>query len=440
MKNLPIVSFALFLLLSHSICAQDQNQPSIQELQSQIEILRTTELIQSMSQRSEIMPSYHHDLKALIARQAYNFWIQNKGEKYVSHKNVYAALYYANKYLEYDSLNFESYNQVMAHNEAVVSLKFGKDPKVFYSAGSDGKVLKWNLDDIKGIPTLLYQGDHLIRSIDVSFDDQMIMITTKNQGLIFVSTSERINMGEITPVISRDNEEVQSAVFFPNEYKYLAVNKQGEIRIKAFNTDSVYRRKNKQQVNTVLVQEDNQNIYLGGKSGKLEIITDKLDSAYLIPELFAINALAISSDKKLLAVGREKGDAIIIDLTTHQIVRTISGHQSAVTDVDFNQNDQLLLTASRDGTTRIWDINNSRIMPLILDDHEDWVFTAKFTPTGDKVVTGSKDKNIRVWTIDYQQLADRICRLVDRNLTLEEWNEYIGDSFPYEETCPVQEY
>lgn len=422
-------------LVSIFATAQIQELDSVNrnKLQEEIQILKTTELIQSMSQRSEIMPSYQIELKALIAKQAYNFWIENEGEKYVSHKNVFSALYYANKYLEYDSTNFQSYNQVMAHTESVVSIIFGNDPSIFYSAGSDGRVLKWNLNDIKGIPTVLYDGEHLIKSIDISHDDEILMITTKNEGIYFVRTKE---LAQEAQAISHDPELVQNATFFPNEYKYLSVNRQGNIRIKGFNMDSTVERSNEQQVNTVLLNKKGEEVLVGGKGGQLEIINDKSDSSYFIPELFAINALAISPDKKLLAIGREKGDAILYDLENKKIKRIISGHQSAVTDVDFSSDMKHLLTASRDRTTRIWDINNSRVMPLILDDHEDWVFCSRFTPDGKKVVTGSKDKHIRIWTIDFEQLADRICQLVDRNLTVEEWQEYVGSSHPYEETCP----
>ncbi|MCV9385832.1 WD40 repeat domain-containing protein [Reichenbachiella ulvae] len=427
------LSFLFLLLSSLTLQAQVQDSSYIDELKEEISILKTTELIQSMSQRSEIMPSYHTELKALIAKQAYDFWVENEGEKYVSHKNVYAALYYANKYLNYDSTTFQSYNQVMAHSESVVSLKFGPDSSTFYSAGSDGRVLKWNLNDIKGIPTVLYQGDHLIKSIDVSHDGQILMITSKSDGIFFVKTKDILSEGE---TISHDPELVQNATFFPNEYKYLTVNQSGQIRIKGFNVDSTLNRSNNQAVNTIMIDESGKEVFLGGKKGQLEIINDRSDSSYFIPELFAINALAISPDKKLLAIGREKGDAVLYDLEKKKIKRIISGHQSAVTDVDFSNDNQHLLTASRDATTRIWDINNSRVMPLILDDHEDWVFCAKFTPDGKRVVTGSKDKHIRVWTIDFEQLADRICQLVDRNLTADEWDEYVGDTFSYQETCP----
>ena len=67
----------------------------LKSLETKVRTLELTELVQSMCQRSILTPVYLGDLKPLLARQAYNFWISNSGEKYVSHLNVYAALYYA---------------------------------------------------------------------------------------------------------------------------------------------------------------------------------------------------------------------------------------------------------------------------------------------------------------------------------------------------------
>ncbi|MGL1887675.1 MAG: hypothetical protein OCD76_14255 [Reichenbachiella sp.] len=426
----------LGLLISTSIIGQETTSKLIDSLTNELAITRQTELVQSMSQRSIIMPSYQSELKALIAKQAYNIWSHNEGEKLVSHKNVYSALYDANKYLEYDSITFSSYNQAIGHSESVTSIILGNQPNEFYSAGSDGKVLKWNLSNIKSIPETLYEGQHLIKSIDLSFDEKIMLINTKGNGVIFLDLE---GSNEIKNISSNDPEEFQEVTFFPNEYKYLGINAQGQIRIKGFSIDSTYDKRFMTKFNSMIISDNAKTVYLGSESGHLKIIEEQEDYYYAIPELFSINALAISPNQKMLAVGREKGDALIIDLEKNIIKRTISGHQSAVTDVDFSHDNLSLLTASRDGTARIWNTNDSRKLPIILDDHEDWVFTASFTQDGSHVITGSKDSHIRIFNMDFEWLANRICSILDRNLTIPEWNEYIGENVPYSQTCETTE-
>lgn len=87
--------------IAQSADSVDVLHERIADLELRISTLQSTELVQSMSQRSILTPSYFYELKALIARQAFNFWKERSNEAYVSHLNIYSSLYYANKYLGY---------------------------------------------------------------------------------------------------------------------------------------------------------------------------------------------------------------------------------------------------------------------------------------------------------------------------------------------------
>ncbi len=425
----PFILFSQDEPLEKSIETKDLNA----ELLERIAALESAELVESMSQRSLLIPFYQPELKALIAKQAYNFWIASSSEKYVSHLKVYSALYYANKHLDYDSYNRKAFNQVIGHDEAVVSIKFSNRPNIFYSAGSDGRVLKWDMDDLTTIPTVMYTGNHLIKSIDVSDDGKLLLIVAKDVGIVLVDLDQIPQEGPISVI---DKEYSQTAVFLPGQKKYLTVNQQGELKVKGLKVDSEGVGTSEQKVLSLAISSEDMSIFAGTDKGSLKI-WDKINKTnhYFENESFAINALAISNDNKLLAIGREKGDAILWDIDKQDVVRVISGHQSAVTDVDFSPDNKLLLTASRDRTARIWDLGNAKKLPIILDDHNDWVLTAKFDVTGDRIITGSMDNSLRIWPVDPKELAERICEYVNRNMTDGEWNEYVGQNFPYQHTC-----
>ena len=405
----------------------DSLKDRLADQQALIESLRYTELVQSMSQRSLLMPSYQAELKALVARQAYDFW-KDSEETYVSHLNMYLALYYANKYLNEDV----PFNQVIGHSESVVSIQFGTDPNIFYSAGSDGKVLRWNLDRLDEVPAVVYQGPHLIRSIDLSHDGKWILVVTRDKGVALVALEDLLSE---SGGVAFDPEPVQSAVFFPNELKYLTVNEKGELKIKGYAVDIPSPGKVQSRVNALAIKPDNQDIYAGLQQGDVVIIGEDGIDQIEGKDHYAINALDISADQKLLIIGRELGDALIWDIEKKKVIRTISGHQSAVTDVDFHPDQNTVLTASRDGTVKIWDIYDPKKLPQVLDDHLSWVLTAAFDPSGKNVISGSADNFIRVWPIEPSVLADRICELVSRGLTAEEWDEYVGPAIPYTKTC-----
>jgi len=52
------------------------------------------------------------------------------------------------------------------------------------------------------------------------------------------------------------------------------------------------------------------------------------------------------------------------------------------------------------------------------------------------VVSGSKDGTARVWVYRTEDLIADACSRVTRNLTLTEWQQYIGDALPYQAVCP----
>ncbi len=425
---------ALLCLLSTPIFAQnDESLPpaDIERLKARIGTLRTTELIMSMSQRSLIMPGYLTELKALIAKQAFNFWSNSDGEPYVSHLNVYSALHQANKYLDVDSTRSYAYNQVGSHTERVTSVVFGADPNSYYSASTDGKVFKWSLNNPKAIPEVVYESDKIIRSLDVSDDGRWLMAVFFQTGVALVALEQKFG-NEVLAV--EDPEPVQTAVFMPNEQKYLGVSRGGEMKVKGFQTETTQVGKTESTVLSLEVDENDGTIYAGTVKGVLESWEEQSYFGYELGSP-AINCLDISPDGKLLAIGRERGDAILWNIEQKKLERLINGHQSAITDIEFSPNNQQLLTTSRDRTARLWDLSDSRKLPIVMDDHDDWVMTGCFDPSGRKVITGSRDEFIRTWPTDPEILADRICELVSRNMSKEEWVEFVGADIPYEKTC-----
>ena len=74
----------------------------------------------------------------------------------------------------------------------------------------------------------------------------------------------------------------------------------------------------------------------------------------------------------------------------------LTGHAERVRSVAFSPDGGRLVTASYDGTARIWDAGTGREIAQ-LSGHADRVRSAVFTPDGTRVITGSSDKTARVW-------------------------------------------
>lgn len=57
-----------------------------------------------------------------------------------------------------------------------------------------------------------------------------------------------------------------------------------------------------------------------------------------------------------------------------------------------------------------------------------------FGPDGHTLISASADHTIIPWNTDTQQTARRICTVIGRNLTPEEWSQF-APGISYHQTC-----
>ncbi|MFL6289820.1 MAG: hypothetical protein ACJ759_02885, partial [Thermoanaerobaculia bacterium] len=56
-----------------------------------------------------------------------------------------------------------------------------------------------------------------------------------------------------------------------------------------------------------------------------------------------------------------------------------------------------------------------------------------FSPNGKLLITGNA-RDLRVWSLDFDNVFEQLCRQRGRNLSLPEWNRYVGNT-PWHSTC-----
>ena len=148
-------------------------------------------------------------------------------------------------------------------------------------------------------------------------------------------------------------------------------------------------------------------------------------------EYYNVKSLIFSPDNKFLAAWGYDNSSRVWKVSSSNELAEMT-HEDVVNAATFSPNGKFLATASRDNTARIWEVNTGKEVTRII--HEDDVENLAFSPNGQFLVTSSNNI-VRVWIWRSTDLIKEACSRLTRNLTLEEWQSYIGDE-PYRPTCP----
>lgn len=77
-----------------------------------------------------------------------------------------------------------------------------------------------------------------------------------------------------------------------------------------------------------------------------------------------------------------------------KLLKTLFGHRAMVSKVIFSPDGQTIASASYDGTAKLWSRNGILIRTL---NHSDRVYDLSFSPDGQTIASASRDKTVKLW-------------------------------------------
>jgi hypothetical protein len=105
---------------------------------------------------------------------------------------------------------------------------------------------------------------------------------------------------------------------------------------------------------------------------------------------------AFSPDGKRLVTASYDGTAKVWDAESGKELLTLRGHSDGVYSVAFSPDGMRVATASGDGTAKVWDAGSGQEM-LTLRGHSGAVDGVAFSPVGKRLATASGDGTAKVW-------------------------------------------
>lgn len=329
------------------------------------------------------------------------------------------------------------------HRIQISSIAFNQAKPLLASASWDHTVRLWNTQDLHSEPRILVGHQDKVNSVTFSPNSQLLA-SASNDKTIRLWDLEQIN-SEVR-VFEGFESGVSSVVFSPDSQTLAAGSWDYSIRLWNLcqpDTPCKILGHHERSITSIAFSPDGTLLASGSDDCTIKLWTPKqLDCPLTVLQGHGgkISSVAFSPDGKLLASGSEDKTIRLWDLgqlgsTNNISPKILRGHSYWVSEIAFSPDGTMLASGGYDWTIRIWDLSGNNPRPILLKGHEQSVTSVAFSPNGKTLASGSYDATIRLWIACTQDLADAVCERVQRNLTHEEWQKYMGSYIPYERTC-----
>lgn len=378
---------------------------------------RMLSIAQSMAVKSEQMRT-DTLLKGMLAFQAFHF--NNDFEGVAYSPDMFKALY--------SGLSFfkgTGHNVFSLHNSMVRTLLQMDDN--IYTAGSDGQISVLNSQG--GSRTGLVDNLSIVRRLTGSGE---ILYGLTSNGIIRFNTRT-------------GNQDLFRHV--NPEIKDLLITGQGELilvfdqRISilpGFDQPAREIYSTRERINATRFSPDYGRLFIALANGEIVVMSIDDNQSGTQTILAGIpesnwGDIGYNPVKNLLAggFGNNEGAVYLWDVMTGQQIFVLRGHTARITGIAFSPDGSRMATSSYDGTVRLWHLDDLNTLPVVFDDYESWVTAVMFSGNGKEIISGGRNGRIRVYPVDIGSMIDQYCSFLTRELTPDEWNNYVGEDIPY---------
>ncbi len=334
------------------------------------------------------------------------------------------------------SANDSAIRTLSGHKASVTGLAFTPEGKNLISSSLDGQIIFWNMRT--GEPT----GNELtsekgLLSMELSADGRRLATTGRRAPVLWdVTTGTPLD----PPLDGRGRPESLRIAFSPDSKILASGGKWNRIalwnlrtsrQLKSFYLDCC--------VWSLTFSPDGRTLISGGDNGivQWDLNTGERINFPTNPNHHKlILSVVISPNGELLASGSYDGSIILWDAKTLMPVGPpIDDYLDNVWALAFSPDGNILIAGGSDGAILMWDVPASQLFLPLQRLHTDRINSLSFSPDGKYVASGGDDQRIRLWSVDSKFWRSQACKISNRNLSKEEWQQYIGDK-KYELTCP----
>jgi WD40 repeat protein len=246
---------------------------------------------------------------------------------------------------------------------------FSPDGAVLASAYDDGQVALWRVADQESYLTL-------------NADSQSII------SLIFAPNGPLLTLGKENSTLKvwepTDGQLLQTVTDIPGSPLSVGISQTGEIQ---------FRR---QPNELILNPRPGVDVIWATRQGRDRI-------PIVLPALAGeVVTTSLSPDGKILATGSKTGMIRFWEIAVQDgylqgtLLARMEGHTDAITSLTFHPEGQWLVSASEDGTARVWRVSDGAYMYMLLKEDKA-ILSQAFSPNGTALAISLDDGTVYLW-------------------------------------------
>lgn len=268
----------------------------------------------------------------------------------------------------------EKVTDLLGHKDCVYAVKYSANSQYIYSGAGEGWLARWNTELYEG-DKVLAQAQAPIYAIAEDIQKNQLWIGQK-QGIVHIIDTlnhQHIKAIQVStmPVFSIEIDPHHNMAFVGTGDGYLSIFDLSDYTL-------LYH---------ILLAQSNAN-------------------------LKNIRTIALSTDKKHLAVGCSDHNIYILDIANPlKLTHLLNGHSNSVFTLKYSPCGNFLLSGSRDARLKIWNTHQDYALHQDIVAHLFAINDIAFSPDGKYFATASADKTIKIWDANTFMLLKVIDRM-----------------------------